>query len=475
MFCSSKRRRRTRVKESSLHQIPSSSTEGNSPDDDTPICSACSALDLRTILQYGIPKKHAIPLGQLTDILDKYDQCGMCRLVVAVVRRKWRLDELSGINIAGITCALCTVDRSPHILDAVSPEQKDIRLYIHTSGRTLNESIGLNDMHSSPQPEIHLLEEDASKVGRTKELHGRRVSQGVDIDLLKSWIHICENGHRERCETVWWRSPDDVLPKSVRVLDVARMAIVPAPPACRFVALSYVWGGPGEHYWTTRANLKQRSRRGGLDVSLLPGTISDTIQLTSQLNERYLWIDALCIVQDDPEDKSVQIGVMELIYGSAVFTIFAADSTSARDPLPGVRPGSRDPRQQVTRIQGLHLAVPNFLNQAIASSVWNQRGWTYQEVMLSRRRLFFTAQQVSFECKEDLWCEGVVAEPVGYPRTAIPSDGHGGRIFERVQLIGNQAYLNAYAGIIKEITQRKFTVESDIVDAITALLNALKK
>jgi hypothetical protein len=75
--------------------------------------------------------------------------------------------------------------------------------------------------------------------------------------MLKGWIHICEHEHGELCETVWWRGAGDVLPKRVRVVDVTRMAVVRAPPSCRFVALSYLWGGTGEEYWTTRANLKR--------------------------------------------------------------------------------------------------------------------------------------------------------------------------------------------------------------------------
>ncbi|KAJ8584837.1 HET-domain-containing protein [Rhizopogon salebrosus TDB-379] len=173
-----------------------------------------------------------------------------------------------------------------------------------------------------------------------KQFHGRRVGQTVDFGLFKSWIHNCENKHGDRCEMVWWRNPGEVLPNTVRVVDVIRMAIIPAPPSCRYVTLSYVWGGPGEGYWTTQANIKQRSVPGGLNVSTLPGTISDSIQL------RYLWIDALCIVQDDYKDKAVQIGLMEFFY------------TSARDPLPGILPGTRDPKQHIAKIQGLHLAVP---------------------------------------------------------------------------------------------------------------------
>ncbi|OAX40976.1 HET-domain-containing protein [Rhizopogon vinicolor AM-OR11-026] len=151
-------------------------------------------------------------------------------------------------------------------------------------------------------------------------------------------------------------------------------------------------GGPGDGCWTTQANLAQRSIPGGLDASVMPGTISDTIQLVRQLGERHLWIDALCIVQDDPDDKEVQIGAMDHIYSSSVFTIFAAGATSVRDPLHGVCPCTRHPDQRIARIQGLHLVIPPpVANEAIASSVWNKRGCTYQEIMLLRCRIFFTS------------------------------------------------------------------------------------
>lgn len=84
------------------------------------------------------------------------------------------------------------------------------------------------------------------------------------------------------------------------------MTIVLSPPTCRYVALSYIWGGTAEGYWTPQANLKQCSILGNLDASILPDTISDTNQLVRQLCKRYLWVDALCIVQDDREDKAMQ-------------------------------------------------------------------------------------------------------------------------------------------------------------------------
>ncbi|KAJ8585796.1 HET-domain-containing protein, partial [Rhizopogon salebrosus TDB-379] len=459
------------------------------------LCSICSALDLCAIL--FDPEERAIPLGQLTSILDKQDQCRLCRLIAVIVRRSWNLDEKPDIDVAGINCELYAEAiggfdayecRNLGILERVLPTRKDLchRLRIMTSSRSRGVMDTMIAAQSNLFLEIQLLEEDASKVGRTTGLHGRRVGQTVDINLLKRWIHICEHEHRERCETAWWRNPREVLPKSVRVLDVARMAILPAPRSCRYVALSYVWGGPGEDYWTTQANLKQRSRRGGLDISVLPATIQDTIQLVRQLGERYLWIDALCIVQDDPKDKTKQIGVMERIYGKAVFTIFAASGTSVRDPLPGVRPGTRDPKQEIAKIQGLHLAVPLILpSEAVLSSVWNMRGWTYQELMLSRRRIFFTPHHMHFECVKDVFGEDIVAEPIIFPWTVHPLWLAGmGKVMNGVKSLDDMtavrlrnwgAPADEYMNMIGEYTLRKLTVESDIVDAITAIINAMTK
>src|SRR5882757_4508305 len=90
MFCLSKRQRKIRADN----------------EDNAPLCSTCSALHLRTILHDGVPQEHPIPLGHLTDILNKYDQCGLCRLLATAIRQTWLLDKMPGIDLTGITCAL---------------------------------------------------------------------------------------------------------------------------------------------------------------------------------------------------------------------------------------------------------------------------------------------------------------------------------------------------------------------------------
>jgi hypothetical protein len=85
-----------------------------------------------------------------------------------------------------------------------------------------------------------------------------------------------------------------------------------------YAALSYCWGGD-QHFKTTRANLK--STLGGAPLNNLPQTLLDAVHVCRQLKIRYLWIDALCIVQDDEEDRASEISHMRLMYSRATLVI----------------------------------------------------------------------------------------------------------------------------------------------------------
>lgn len=197
----------------------------------------------------------------------------------------------------------------------------------------------------------------------------------VDIGLIKTWLDLCRQHHHNVCEEVWWRDKDGPLPPTVRMIDVELMMIVPTPTGCRYVALSYVWGGVSGDYQTTQANILQRMSPGGLSECTLPATIADALELCRRLGERYLWVDALCIIQDSREDKGVQIGVMEQIYGGSLVTVFAIGGRNAHAGLPGLREGTRSRHQQIETIQGLHLTVPlTILRSLLSQSVWGTRG-----------------------------------------------------------------------------------------------------
>jgi hypothetical protein len=80
---------------------------------------------------------------------------------------------------------------------------------------------------------------------------------------------------------------------TLRVIDVVAKCIVRAPHACRYTALSYVWGG-AEQVILTSKNEKAISRPGGLPAGI-PLTIQDAITSCRILGERYLLVDSLCI------------------------------------------------------------------------------------------------------------------------------------------------------------------------------------
>lgn len=107
-----------------------------------------------------------------------------------------------------------------------------------------------------------------------------------------------------------------------------------------FVALSYVWG-KGTKPCLTQANHMALQQEGALDEDMVPATIWDAFAVTRALEERYLWVDTCCIIQDDDRDKFKYVPYMDSIYGLANVTIVATSGVGANAGLPGVRPGTR--------------------------------------------------------------------------------------------------------------------------------------
>jgi hypothetical protein len=108
----------------------------------------------------------------------------------------------------------------------------------------------------------------------------------------------------------------------------------------------------------------------------IPKTIRDAIRLTREIGERFLWVDALCIMQDEPNDKAEQIKHMGSIYKGSVLTIVAACGIDATYGLPGVEPNSRTVNQM------LGLAGKSLLCNILANddddeelTTWDSRAW----------------------------------------------------------------------------------------------------
>lgn len=125
--------------------------------------------------------------------------------------------------------------------------------------------------------------------------------------------------------------------QDVRVIDVQHRSVIDLPAGAPFVALSYVWGDCREDFQLTTSNLAELKRHRSITMAGLPRTIEDSIQVCNRLGERYLWVDRLCIIQDDvPHHKATQLEQMMTIYRQARFTIVALAGEDASYGLPGV-------------------------------------------------------------------------------------------------------------------------------------------
>ncbi len=183
----------------------------------------------------------------------------------------------------------------------------------------------------------------------------------------------------------------------------------------KYVALSYCWGPDPDANFTTDATTME-DRLAGFPISRMPLTLQDSVQVARSQGLRYLWIDALCIIQKDAEDWVSESARMDQVYGNAYFTIVASSSRNVEGGLfkagpHGERPpctllhdaelfempkGETDPAL-FNKSGRLDSSEPRFPldEEAIFS-----RAWALQEWLLSPRLLVFTGAGVFFVCEK---------------------------------------------------------------------------
>lgn len=176
--------------------------------------------------------------------------------------------------------------------------------------------------------------------------------------------------------------------------------------AHRYAALSYCWGDAKLYppLRTTTATLQKRFE--GIGVDEMPATIWDAVQVTRRLGMRYLWIDALCIIQEDSADWEKESATMAQVYGRAYITIAAVRAPHSHAGFLDSPPGSRGvdvipliEGRPATELAIIVVPIGDFDwgQEDISNSVWNSRAWTFQEHRISRRVLYF-GQFLYFEC-----------------------------------------------------------------------------
>lgn len=256
-----------------------------------------------------------------------------------------------------------------------------------------------------------------------------------------------------------------------------------------FVALSHCWGtDKASHLMTTRATLANMV--SGIAVASLPPTFRDAVKVTRYLGQRYLWIDSLCICQDDVDDWARESAAMRSIYTCAYVTI-AADRAGGNSDGFFTRPERQyvpislsAPAPQVTSfnpsIDASSKMLPAFafpVPNKKASSVreWlvlspeplSKRAWTLQERMLPHRILHFASDQTYFECNHSFVSEDGFSMSGRY-LSLYPDEREAG-YQEIARLSRHSMNHQLWYLLLETFTGRALTVDSDRLPAISGL------
>lgn len=192
-----------------------------------------------------------------------------------------------------------------------------------------------------------------------------------------------------------------------------------------YLTLSHCWGPPEKRpVISTKANLQERMTR--IKMEDLSNTFRDAVRITREIGERYLWIDSLCIIQDDKDDWAREAALMADVYGQSCCTLAALDSKDSTegcklvpdiqnigtffefdsgaeylrdDPFfpfsYRIRIFEDEPREWHEEYGDNPYRHGDYGNQPLRT-----RAWTLQERELSRRNIHFGRAQMLWECRE---------------------------------------------------------------------------
>lgn len=277
-----------------------------------------------------------------------------------------------------------------------------------------------------------------------------------DLTLAQRWLSYCETNHGAACSGT--ELPDLV---NLKVFDCHTRRVTDASKDCRYVALSYVWAG-------------HKSSAELSPSTCMEKVVEDSILVAKRLGFDYLWVDKICIDQTDDKQKIHQIRQMDLIYARAALTIIAAAGSSPSHGLPGINGTRRTPQQGLQVGDMTLLSTLPAATYTVELSKWHTRGWTFQEGMLSTKRLIFSEHQVFFECNS-MHCSEAVRTPLGlmhgsfnkfdmlaYDLGAFPVKTPGSNPSEYME------YVHSYS--LRELTFRK-----DTLMAFEGVMNAFKR
>ncbi|TDZ13932.1 hypothetical protein C8035_v003062 [Colletotrichum spinosum] len=192
----------------------------------------------------------------------------------------------------------------------------------------------------------------------------------------------------------------------VRVTEPVQLVESNSIDPSHYVALSHCWGqlADNESFCLFRNNYFRLQE--SIIFDRLPRTFRDAIAVTRGLGIEYIWIDSLCIIQDDARDWESEASKMEEVFSAAYCTISAASAQSSLDGFLSPRSHRPCVRLQTLESETIYVCphIDDFHRDVELAEI-NRRGWVLQERALSRRSIYYTSTQLYWECGEGIQCE----------------------------------------------------------------------
>ena len=307
------------------------------------------------------------------------------------------------------------------------------------------------------------------------------------IERARNWYEDCKEKH-PGCLRV--PSP---LPK--RVLDLAQLPSTGAvllyeskSEIVEYATLSYSWG---KSLPLRKMSSNIEKHRKGLSLEALPQTLQDAVRVAQLLKFRYLWIDALCIIQDDPVDWAVQAVLMTDIYEGSALCISALSSEDCNTGFLKLRNTLskvgiyRYPEESLESADILVGWPAASYGNVVENSHLCTRGWTFQERLVSPASLHYTKEGVFWECASKFLSEtdsGTTPySPSGWKKAWVNTRHGEATVLPEYLGADNKlsllkaSVLRSWCGFVSDYSARDLTNEIDKLPAVAGIARAFGK
>jgi hypothetical protein len=231
--------------------------------------------------------------------------------------------------------------------------------------------------------------------------------QAAAAMVIKRWLDVCNNTH-SKCRA-GSDGPPPLLPTRVIEIQGPKQVFLRTvnvdSESLQYTCLSHCWGGIVPLRTTSKT--LQTFQDTGIVWETLPRSFQDAVDMTERLGLRYIWIDSLCIIQDDIEDWRAEGSRMSRIFSGAYLTLAATSATGSDKGFYRAR--------SARRVESTH-SIPNQENggrpyeihvveTSEPSMEWQdlpllKRAWVYQETWLTPRIIHFAKDMLHWECLE---------------------------------------------------------------------------